>query len=170
MRAGRPHGIGRRPHRGCGFSRMVRRRTADGRSTPRAYARAVDQRTDPAGATTRVVVAHATVAGRLALRMLVENEPALELVAEAATAAHAGRLAREQDADFLVLYDGLLATGRTGVLPASCTVVLLGMEDEPAAATAALIPGTRRYVLWDRAAEDLPPVLAGRPTATVSST
>jgi DNA-binding NarL/FixJ family response regulator len=130
----------------------------------------VDQRTEPCSAITRVVVAHATVAGRLALRMLVENEPELEFVAEAATAVDAGRIAREQHADFLVLSDGLLATGRTGVLPASCTVVLLGMEDEPAAATAALIPGPRRYVLWDRAAEELPPVLLAQATPTVSST
>ncbi|MCW3024112.1 MAG: hypothetical protein JWR30_3434 [Conexibacter sp.] len=168
MRAGRPRGIGSRPQHGCGFSRTSPWGTADGRASPRAYARAVDHRRQPAGAVTRVVIAHATVAGRLALRMLMENEPELELVAAAATAADAGRVARERHADFLVLYEGLLATGRTGVLPAACTVVLLGMEGRPAAGTAALIPGARRYVLWDRAAEDLPPVLRGRATPTVS--
>ena len=117
----------------------------------------------------RVVVAHATAAGRLALRMVVENEPQLELVSDAATAGDAGRLARERHADFLVLSDGLLATGRTGVLPASCAVVLLGMAVRPDRATAALIPGAHGYVRWDRAAEDLPPVLLAEAPPTVSA-
>lgn len=93
--------------------------------------------------------------------MLVEGEPGLEVVAEAALAAEAGRLARERHADFLVLYEGLLAAGRPGVLPASCAIVLLGLEDHPAASAAAKANGASSYVLWDRAADDLPPVLRG---------
>ena len=93
--------------------------------------------------------------------MLVDAEPDVEVVATAALATEAGRLAREHDSDFLVLYEGLLAGGRPGVLPASCALVILGLEDHPAAAVAAKGRGAQSYVLWDRAAEDLPPVLRG---------
>jgi DNA-binding NarL/FixJ family response regulator len=110
---------------------------------------------------TRVVIAHASPAGRFALRMLVDAEPGVEVVAAAASAPEAGRLAREHDADFLVLYERLLAVGRPGVLPTSCALVILGLEDHAAAATAAKARGARSYVLWDRAAEELPPLLRG---------
>jgi DNA-binding NarL/FixJ family response regulator len=121
----------------------------------------VDQHHRACGTRTRVVIAHGSAAGRFALRMLVDGEPGVEVVAAATLATEAGRLAREYDADFLVLYEGLLATGRPGVLPASCSLVILGLEDHPAAAVAAKARGARDYVLWDRAAEDLPPLLRG---------
>lgn len=133
----------------------------DARRPPRAYARPVDQRTRAGGNPTRVVIAHGAPSGRFALRMLIDGEPGVELVAAAASATEAGRLAREHDADFLVLYEGLLAVGRPGVLPTSCALVILGLEDHPAAAAAAKARGAREYLLWDRAAEDLPPVLRG---------
>jgi hypothetical protein len=118
----------------------------------------VPQSPEPDGGPVRVVVAHATAAGRLALRMLVENEPGLELAAETASAVEAGRLARGGDARFVVLHDALLDGGRLGILPPSCALVLLGLEPHPAAARAS---GAHRYVRWDRASEDLPPVLHG---------
>ncbi len=93
--------------------------------------------------------------------MLVDAEPGIEVVAAAGLATEAGRQAREHGADFLVLYEGLLAVGRPGVLPASCDLVILGLEDHPAAAVAAKARGAQSYVLWDRAAEDLPPLLRG---------
>jgi DNA-binding NarL/FixJ family response regulator len=111
--------------------------------------------TDP----TRVVIAHGAPAGRFALRMLVDGEPGVEVVAAATLATEAGCLAREHGADVLVLYEGLLAVGRPGVLPTSCALIVLGLEDHPAAAAAAKARGARDYVLWDRAAEDLPPLL-----------
>jgi DNA-binding NarL/FixJ family response regulator len=119
----------------------------------------VDQLRRPGGDATRVVIAHGSAAGRYALRLLVDAEPGIEVVAAAAQAAAGGRLAREHDADVLVLSEQLLAVGRPGVLPASCAVVVLGLEDHPAAAAAAKARGARHYVLWERAAEDLPPVL-----------
>jgi two-component system response regulator NreC len=134
---------------------------ADVRRVPRAYARPVDQRRSATDAPTRVVIAHASPSGRFALRMLVDDEPGVEVVAAAALATEAGRLAREHDADFLVLYERLLTVGQPGVLPASCALVILGLEDHPAAALAAKARGARDYVLWDRAAEDLPPLLRG---------
>jgi DNA-binding NarL/FixJ family response regulator len=109
--------------------------------------------------TTRVVIAHASPVGRLALRMLVEAEPGVVVVAAATLATEAGCLARAYDADVLIIYEGLLAVGRPGLLPASCALVVLGLEDHPAATTAALARGARAYVLWDRAADDLPPLL-----------
>jgi DNA-binding NarL/FixJ family response regulator len=121
----------------------------------------VDQRRRAGGDPIRVVIAHGSPAGRFALRMLVEAEPGVEVVAAATLATEAGRLAREHRADFLVLYEGLLAVGRPGVLPVTCALVLLGLEDHPAAAAAAKARGARFYVLWDRAAEDLPPLLRG---------
>ena len=119
----------------------------------------MDQRRPATDGATRVVIAHASPSGRFALRMLVDAEPSVEVVAAAALATEAGRLAREHDADVLVLYERLLAVGRPGVLPTSCALVILGLEDPPAAATAAKARGARDYVLWDRAAEDLPPLL-----------
>jgi DNA-binding NarL/FixJ family response regulator len=110
---------------------------------------------------TRVVIAHGSPAGRFALRMIVEAEPGVEVVAAATLAAEAGCLARSHDADVLILYQGLLAVGSPGVLPASCAVIVLGLEDHPAATAAAKARGARDYVLWDRAAEDLPPLLHG---------
>jgi hypothetical protein len=95
--------------------------------------------------------------------MLVEAEPTAEVVAEAALATDAGRLARLHGAAVLVLSEQLLHAGRPGVLPLSCTVVLLGLEDHPAAATTARTRGATHYVVWDRAADDLPPLL--RPPA-----
>lgn len=121
----------------------------------------MDQRTRANDGPTRVVIAHSSPSGRFALRMLIEAEPGVEVVAAAASATEAGRLAREHGADFLVLYEGLLAVGRAGVLPASCALILLGLEDHPAAAAAAKARGAHDYVLWDRAAEDLPPLLRG---------
>jgi DNA-binding NarL/FixJ family response regulator len=121
----------------------------------------VDQRRRSGGDATRVVIAHGSAAGRLALRMLVDAEPGIAVVASAAQATEAGRLARAHDADFLVLSEQLLAMGRPGVIPASCALVVLGLEDHPAAAVAAKARGARQYVLWDRAAEELPPVLHG---------
>jgi DNA-binding NarL/FixJ family response regulator len=119
----------------------------------------VDQRSGPGSDATRVVIAHGSASGRFALRMLVEAEPGLAVVGAAAQAQEAGHLAREHRADVLVLFEQLLLTGRPGVLPASCAVVLLGLEDHPAAAAAAKARGARHYVLWDRAAEELPPIL-----------
>jgi DNA-binding NarL/FixJ family response regulator len=119
----------------------------------------VDQHQRAGGDPTRVVIAHGSPAGRFALRMLVDGEPGVEVVAAATLATEAGRLAREHGADFLVLYEGLLAVGRPGVLPTTCALVILGLEDHPAAAAAAKARGARDYVLWDRAAEELPPLL-----------
>jgi DNA-binding NarL/FixJ family response regulator len=113
------------------------------------------------GVRTRVVLAHGSPAGRYALRLLVDAEPGAEVVAAAAQAAAAGRLAREHDADVLVISEQLLAASRPGLLPASCAVVVLGLEDHPAAAVAAKARGAHHYVLWDRAADDLPPLLHG---------
>jgi DNA-binding NarL/FixJ family response regulator len=93
--------------------------------------------------------------------MLIDAEPGVEVVAAAALATEAGRLARGHGADFLVLYEGLLAVGALGVLPTSCALVILGLEDHPAATAAAKARGARDYVLWDRAAEELPPLLRG---------
>jgi DNA-binding NarL/FixJ family response regulator len=121
----------------------------------------VDQHQPAGGDPTRVVIAHGSRSGRFALRMLVEAEPGVVMVADAALATEAGHLARAHNADVLVLYEGLLAVGHIGVLPISCALVILGLEDHPAAAAAAKARGARDYVLWDRAAEDLPPVLRG---------
>ncbi|QEC49828.1 hypothetical protein FSW04_21170 [Baekduia soli] len=113
------------------------------------------------------MTAHASAAGRLALRMLVENEnedgsqPVLQLAGEASHAAEAGRLARDLGARFLILHDALLLGGRLGPLPAECALVVLGLERHPAAGAAARARGARHYVLWDRAGEDLPRILRG---------
>jgi DNA-binding NarL/FixJ family response regulator len=121
----------------------------------------VDQRREATDTPTRVVIAHGSPSGRFALRMLVDAEPDVEVVAAATLATEAGRLAREHGAHFLVIYEGLLAGGRPGVLPTSCALVILGLEDHLAAAGAAKARGARDYVLWDRAAEELPPLLRG---------
>jgi hypothetical protein len=93
--------------------------------------------------------------------MLVDAELGVEVVAAARLATEAGRLAREHGANVLVLYEGLLAVGQPGVLPTTCALVILGLEDHPAAAAAAKARGAQSYVVWDRAAEDLPPLLRG---------
>ncbi len=129
--------------------------------SPRAYAAPVDQHQRAGDGPTRVVIAHGAPSGRFALRMLIDAEPGIDVVAAATLATEAGHLAREHHADFLVLYEGLLAIDRPGVLPTSCALVILGLEEHPAAAVAARERGACGYVLWERAADDLPPLLRG---------
>ena len=109
-------------------------------------------------ALTAIVIAHGVGAGRLALRMLVEAEPTAEVVAEATLATEAGRLARAHRADVLVLFEQLLRGGGAGLLPA-----LLRRRVPRARGPSG---GTRRREraapatsVWDRAADDLPPLL-----------
>jgi hypothetical protein len=102
-----------------------------------------------------VVLAHGTVAGRLALRMLVEIEDGFEVVGEADHVGRAGQLARELRPSFLVVHAAVLADARPGPLPLSCRLVFLGLEPH----TGAEGLGVHDYVQWDRAGEDLPAIL-----------
>lgn len=107
----------------------------------------------------RAVIAHPTVAGRLALRMLLETEDGVDIVADADEAPLAGRLAHERHAACVVIHESLLACARLGPLAPHTSLVVLGMEQHPEAAAAAKRNGASAYVQWDRASDDLPGTL-----------
>jgi DNA-binding NarL/FixJ family response regulator len=103
----------------------------------------------------RAIVAHPTAAGRLALRMVFENESGWDVAADTDDAPDAGRLAHELRAVLLVVHEALLRHAHLGPLHPETSLVVLGMELHPGAAAAARHHGAAAYVPWDRADEEL---------------
>jgi hypothetical protein len=109
----------------------------------------------------RTVIAHPGVAGLLALRLLLDDEPDIVVAGEARDLATAVRLVADLGATYLVAHDSLLTWPRDVSVGPGVALVVLGMERHPSAAVAAKRGGAAAYVQWDRASDDLPGVLLG---------
>jgi two-component system response regulator NreC len=107
---------------------------------------------------TTVVIADDHTVVRQGLRMLIDNEQGLQVLAEAGTVPDAERLTKAHRPDVLVL--DLNMPGGSGLeaiprLRDHTAVVVLTMQDDPAYARQALQAGARAFVLKEAADEEL---------------
>ncbi len=108
-----------------------------------------------------IVLADDHVVVRSALRMLLESEPGISVVAEAGTADDAVRYVRGHRPDVLILDLNMPGTPSLDAMPAiseaspETSVVILTMRNEPAFARQALGAGVRGYVLKEAADAEL---------------
>jgi two-component system response regulator NreC len=102
---------------------------------------------------------HAVV--RTALRMLLESEPEIEVVAEAGDAEDAIRYAGGHHPSVLILDINMPGGSGLEAIPAirktspETQIVMLTMQDETASARAALQAGVLGYILKEAASEEL---------------
>ena len=116
-----------------------------------------DERTTPP-ATTRIVVADDHAVVRAGLRLLLDAEEDLTVVAVAGDVDDALRLTRAHRADVLVLdlnMPGRPTLPEIPALAALTAVVVLTMQNDPAFARPALGAGARAYVLQEAADSEL---------------
>jgi DNA-binding NarL/FixJ family response regulator len=122
------------------------------------------------GIRARVVIADRHAGVRRALASLVALSGAGSVVGSVADLSGAGRIARASRADVLVVDADLLAGHRDelGLLPAATTIIALGMERHPGAASLAVRHGASAYLVKDQAHTGLAELLrtAVRPTRT----
>jgi two-component system, NarL family, response regulator NreC len=114
---------------------------------------------------------HAIV--RRGLRSLIECDPTLEVVAEAADGMEALRLAAEHKPDILVVdigmpkLNGIEVAARAQKLTPTPAVIILTMHTDESYILRALNAGARAYLLKDATDEDLMPAIravsAGKP-------
>lgn len=114
---------------------------------------------------------HAIV--RRGLRSLLETEPGLNVVAEAADGIEALRLADEHDPDVVILdvgmpkLNGIDVAARLQKLKRPPRVIILSMHADESYIIRALAAGARAYLLKDATDEDLLPavrtVASGKP-------
>jgi two-component system, NarL family, response regulator NreC len=114
---------------------------------------------------------HAIV--RRGLRSLIECDPSLEVVAEAADGMEALRLAAEHQPDILVVdigmpkLNGIEVAARAQKLAPPPAVIILTMHTDESYILRALNAGARAYLLKDATDEDLLPAIravsAGKP-------
>lgn len=108
-----------------------------------------------------IVLADDHVVVRSALRLLLESEPGITVVAEAGTADDAVRYVRGHRPDVLILDLNMPGTPSLDAMPAiseaspETAVVILTMRNEPAFARQALGAGVRGYVLKEAADAEL---------------
>ncbi len=110
---------------------------------------------------------------RRGLRSLLETEPGVTVVAEAADGQEALRLCAEHTPDVLVLdvgmplLNGIEVAARVQKLESPPRVIILSMHSDESYIIRALAAGARAYLLKDATDEDLLPairaVAAGRP-------
>ncbi len=110
---------------------------------------------------------------RRGLRSLLETEPGLTVVAEAADGAEALRLCEQHDPDIVVLdigmpkLNGIDVAARMQKLRRPPHVIILSMHSDESYIIRALGAGARAYLLKDATDEDLLPairaVAAGKP-------
>lgn len=116
---------------------------------------------NPGPAELSIVLADDHVVVRSALRMLLESEPGISVVAEAGTADDAVRYVRGHRPDVLILDLNMPGTPSLDAMPAiseaspETSVVILTMRNEPAFARQALGAGVRGYVLKEAADAEL---------------
>jgi two-component system, NarL family, response regulator NreC len=109
----------------------------------------------------RIVLADDHEVVRAGLRMLLDNEPGFEVVAEASDADGARRYARGHHANVLVLDLNMPGGSSLEAIPAirkespDTQVVVLTMQKEPAFAREALSAGALGYVLKEAAHAEL---------------
>src|SRR5262245_21731981 len=108
-------------------------------------------RAEPADSTkTTVLIADDHTVVRQGLRMLIDNEEGLQVIAEAGTVTDAERLTRAHRPTVLVLDLNMPGGSSLDAIPrlsAETAVVVLTMQDDPAFARQALQAGARGFVL-----------------------
>ena len=113
----------------------------------------------------RVLVADDHAIVRRGLRSLLETEPGLNVVAEAADGIEALRLADEHDPDIVILdvgmprLNGIDVAARLQKLKRPPRVIILSMHADESYIIRALAAGARAYLLKDATDEDLLPAL-----------
>jgi two-component system response regulator NreC len=110
---------------------------------------------------TTIVIADDHTVVRQGLRLLIDAEPSLQVVAEAGTVADAERLTRAHRPSVLVLdlnmhgESGLEAIPRLRADAPDTAIVVLTMQDDPGFARQALQSGALGFVLKEAADEEL---------------
>jgi two-component system, NarL family, response regulator NreC len=110
---------------------------------------------------TTIVIADDHTVVRQGLRLLIDAEPSLQVVAEAGTVADAERLTRAHRPSVLVLdlnmhgESGLEAIPRLRADAPDTAIVVLTMQDDPGYARQALQSGALGFVLKEAADEEL---------------
>jgi two-component system, NarL family, response regulator NreC len=110
---------------------------------------------------TTIVIADDHTVVRQGLRLLIDAEPSLQVVAEAGTVADAERLTRAHRPTVLVLdlnmhgESGLEAIPRLRADAPDTAIVVLTMQDDPGFARQALQSGALGFVLKEAADEEL---------------
>src|SRR3954468_20497078 len=107
---------------------------------------------------TTVVIADDHTVVRQGLRMLIDNEDGLQVIAEAGTVPDAERLTRAHRPAVLVLDLNMPGGSSLEAIPRlreQTAVVVLTMQDDPAFARRALQAGARGFVLKEAADEEL---------------
>jgi two-component system response regulator NreC len=110
---------------------------------------------------TTIVIADDHTVVRQGLRLLIDAEPSLQVVAEAGTVADAERLTRAHRPSVLVLdlnmhgESGLEAIPRLRAEAPDTAIVVLTMQDDPGFARQALQSGALGFVLKEAADEEL---------------
>ncbi|WP_053226375.1 response regulator transcription factor [Solirubrobacter soli] len=117
------------------------------------------ERVDPAHVTIVIADDHTVV--RQGLRLLIENEDGLQVVAEAGTVPDAERLTRAHRPTVLILDLNMPGGSSLDAIPRlrehvpETAIVILTMQDDPAFARRALQTGARGFVLKEAADEEL---------------
>lgn len=107
---------------------------------------------------TTVVIADDHTVVRQGLRMLIDNEDGLQVIAEAGTVPDAERLTRAHRPTVLVLDLNMPGGSSLELIPSlreETAVVVLTMQDDPAFARQALQAGALGFVLKEAADEEL---------------
>jgi two-component system, NarL family, response regulator NreC len=121
----------------------------------------VDERELSSGGAVRIVLADDHLVVRAGLRLLLDSEPGLEVVAEAGDIEAVRRYVRGHHPDVLVLDLNMPGGSSLGAIPAiraespDTQIVVLTMQQEPAFAREALGGGALGYVLKEAADEEL---------------
>jgi two-component system response regulator NreC len=116
---------------------------------------------DATGDVTKIVIADDHAVVRSGLKLLLENEPDLQVVAEAGDVADALRYVRAHRPRILVLDLNMPGDPSLPAIPqvaegsADTRVVVLTMQDDPAFAREALQAGAAGYVLKESAGAEL---------------
>lgn len=121
----------------------------------------------------RVLLADDHAIVRRGLRSLLESEPGVSVVAEAADGLEAIRLSEEHDPDLVILdvgmpkLNGIDVAARLQKSKRAPSVIILSMHADESYIIRALSAGARAYLLKDATDEDLLPavrtVAAGKP-------
>ena len=133
-------------------------RYVPGHMTDREVAAAADEGT---AATIRIVLADDHSVVRSGLRMLLDNEPGIEVVAEASNVEDARRYVRGHHPNVLVLDLNMPGGSSLEAIPVirdespDTQIVVLTMQQEPAFARQALGAGALGYVLKEAADAEL---------------
>lgn len=110
---------------------------------------------------TRILLADDHVLVRKGLRLLLERQPGLEVVGEAADGREAVQLAEELEPDLVIMdiampqLNGLDAAAQIAKRNARTGVIILSMHSDESYLTRALNAGAKGYLLKDSAEADL---------------